>query len=952
MNINVYDKSKYRNCRSKQYKVYFCMPPENTFIIDKVNTPKLHEIFKGKVMLSAKEVYDIKAKNISLFNHIMSNCDFTTKGRPVVFMDLDGGYRVASLMELGGCYSFQDNSAITEGAIQRLSKNGSIDWRPVISKGINRAIAMHVPLKNRGDINVNGIVLRVNNSGHNHGKGDFIVMDLDQAGRPNMATIRVINGIVFRETYDNRGWQDVLDYGYQLNTVTPESIIDDRVNTKKDDWEENMLSNIEGILQELVKTATKQLKFSYNREGNRIVVKAAVIVDYSKNNAITHKNESKDCKNLTSTIHINKQTKQIDMKYYNDYGDVKKLNFEINVPINEGTVNYLNENRYIIFGLMGYVKSNIRNNFQVIGGNYTKQEYDGIENYTISSSGMNRLNRGMGKDYERETGELRADLIRAINNMDSYLSRTTIVNDIPLYRGVPAPTACTYTGGTWDTLEGKILRDTAFNSTSLNIASTPMFAQTSKYKDSPDYVDRCGVVIALRGNVGIHAAHVHDIAGWREQFEVAVDRRYDIQLGKTIVEFKRLNGAIRVIEGKFVPHTPFGPIPSQPLNEQGKTNFDEHGKVSFEKENTEGVLHSAFNILRNKGYTSLTYQTKLGLDNGYGKFTGSSIVALSDSADEIVTDTAYTITSDELNSSLMKFKITGPREQLRIYWTDRNRFNGKMDYNFIWSTYDLTKDKIDSCSFLVSDLIPLSDEKPEVIAKMIEENIKYDKDIMGFPLQDIARYFNQIFAENIVFQGYELKGTIPVKRVGKEKDTQDGYVPLKFLIDGDNDESLLISIKMSRNNNKDLVIQYSGRSQNNRVNESDESSYNQFNSDIAITKAQEILQRFADKLNLSCTSKFRRVVNNWCVRRGFTYEILPVSNNESAEHREDYVLTKYLDNGALRYKITVNKTNDLMYNIGITNKSDNTQWIRLDSHRGIMDLCREVDECIRALDII
>ena len=71
------------------------------------------------------------------------------------------------------------------------------------------AFACFVPANMQGQIATSWAMLNINGSGVNHGKGDFVIAG-NAGGQPNLNSRYVVNGTVFGDTYDNRGWTDCL----------------------------------------------------------------------------------------------------------------------------------------------------------------------------------------------------------------------------------------------------------------------------------------------------------------------------------------------------------------------------------------------------------------------------------------------------------------------------------------------------------------------------------------------------------------------------------------------------------------------------------------------------------------------------------------------------------------------------------------------------------------------
>jgi hypothetical protein len=268
------------------------------------------------------------------------------------------------------------------------------------------------------------------------------------------------------------------------------------------------------------------------------------------------------------------------------------------------------------------------------------------------------------------------------------------------------------------------------------------------------------------------------------------------------------------------------------------------------------------------------------------------IVRAGKNDDDTITDLAFTYNSETKLIDVVKFiskeyiestdefgnKSVG---SVRNYWSDYNRNNGAYDKNFSWESYNANSlANSGDFSFEPKSSIMLrspnkttknynefwveadkQDKVPECIAYTILDYVKYNKDVTLLPLQDIGRYFDSVFKVTITSEGYELKDSAPVNRVGKADDENDGYIPFKYHIDGDNDDSLVLMMRLSRSSNNKVQLEYRGASQNNRVREQKQLRWNIFNQDIMEKVCNDILYVFASKLNLNHTRKIDRLMN-------------------------------------------------------------------------------------------
>jgi len=169
-------------------------------------------------------------------------------------------------------------------------------------------------------------------------------------------------------------------------------------------------------------------------------------------------------------------------------------------------------------------------------------------------------------------------------------------------------------------------------------------------------------------------------------------------------------------------------------------------------------------------------------------------------------------------------------------------------------------------------------------AKVLKEKFEMsdpNSDRAGRPLTDIASDFDTMFRRLIDLEGYKLSRYIGVERhydKGNQKQAEDkqaGFVPLKYQINGDNDDILVIDVKFERDkSSKNLKVSYRGQSQGVKVNEQEPVS-----ADLAHMTglemrdlASKILQTFVVRLNLSPTRRFDKLVEYLSKRKGYTCE--------------------------------------------------------------------------------
>lgn len=685
------------------------------------------------------------------------------------------------------------------------------------------------------------------------------------------------------------------------------------------------------------------MPFKYKRTGDvDIKVTPAVIEDYkvkttkanAENTELSVAEREKKFSNFETLIGV--ADGKLQFKSYTTFGDRRDLSYVFELPANDDGLTQFKAGISIYAGLMGWIPNGIQNSFNFIA-KPTKYEHDGIHAYTVSSSGLNRKLRlqdyeedGNKRGYERTGGESQR-LYRAIDGADKYFDKVHTSKPMTVFRGMPLSDALKYSGRkTIETMSGGIITNTAYTSSTLNLHSTLMFAKTTTDPTG-------GVILAIDLPVGLNADYIHNIAGWKEQFEVLWDRKYDIQVGEHILSFKGgKNFTYHIFKAGVVQHVPLSPIPSwmdisHHANVPNIQFYDRNGRINFDYQAIQGTLLEAFDILKKKGITGLQFQKKLQFDLAHRDYI---IAHAGEGDDDTLVDLGFTYNTDTKMIDVMKFtSANGAGDKgnsARNYWTDAERNAGAIDRNFTWETYNANDEKMTASDFDFdikssimlrapkNGVVDLEKNLPSCVAFTILEYLKYNKDVTLLPMQDVARYFDTVFKTTILEEGYELKDSMPVNRVGKDTDENDGYVPLKYHIDGDDDDSLVLMMRMARSENGKLQLEYRGASANNRVKESDTLRWNIFNQEIMERECNKILYIFASKLNLNHTRKSDQLLNFVAKKRGFT---VARANNTSGEKVERNIHQK---------------GNHKMYRMWYPNRKDNIK-VTVDVEKGVMD---------------
>ena len=998
--LNVWDSiANYKKCRKKFYEIHVCMPPKNTIVINKLEQYDTYVALGKKDHFTADEIAKMKISNpqmLSTLQNLVSQgkAYAVTQNTPFVLAGTIGEMWCISPDKLAQTYMFLQGGqpvAINQQSLQSRMKNGLMDWTLIrtsqqAQQGVN--MACFVPTAKKGQIKTSwGSLLNINGAGVPHGKGDFVLCDMLPNGQPNLANRWVVNGEVFANTYDNHGWSDCLNIN-NTNLITINNL-PNLVTTTTSSRYKSLFDKLCNILETLKRSAVQQMPFNYNRVSDDVVqVKPSVIEDYvnkvsSSNKANTDLSIRQRQQSFSHFLtQITVKDDKLQFKSYNtfDGGHQKNLTYMFELPANDLGIQEFQNKVSIYGGLLGWIPNGIQNCF-AFSGKPTKYEHDGIHAYTVSSSGMNRKLRL--QDYESDTnhrgyeriGAESQRLYRAIDGADKYFDKVVSTKPLTVFRGMPGSDAVKFSGrNSIDNLSGGTITNTAYTSSTLNLHSTLMFAKTNT--DPND-----GVILAINIPSGINADYIHNIAGWKEQFEVLWDRKYDIQVGEKILSFKGgSNFTYHVFNASIVAHVPMQPIPSfidvsHHLNIPNINLYDKNGRINFDYEAIKGTMLEAFDILKKKGVSGMQYQNKLGIDPMQRDYI---VVHAGDGDDDTVVDLGFTYNTDTKMIDVVKF-ISKKRVQyknddgydvtatVRNYWSDWNRNGGAIDQNFSWESYNANDKGFDvksgNFAFQPKSSITVKsphkgssnygqfwqemdiiEDLPNCIAYSILEYVKYNKDVTLLPMQDVARYFDSVFKNTILNEGYELKDSMPVNRVGKETDENDGYVPLKYRIDGDNDDSLTIMMRMSRDSNGKLQLEYRGASNNNKVRESDILRWNIFNQTVMEKECNKILYIFASKLNLNHTRKADQLMRFISSNRGFVItranDVSDVKKERNIHEKGSHKLYRiWYPNKRDNIKVTLDYSNE-QYNYYLHSNKNQVSSFSLNYKLPILELYR------------
>ena len=233
MNFNPNNPATYKPARKKQYDIHMGLPALEAVFCNKFEQPQVatrYPFQPGRCLLTGRDVYHLQkyarkrdnaAEQYARLKQwasqgLLYTASSKTKDR-VILAGTQGELWTIKLNKLAQTYDIvnSDNSVspITPQSLSAKMVNGEMDWTRIrTKKDASVVMACFVPVGYQMQITTSwGAVLTVNANGVPHGKGDFIMASRNPDGTPNMNDRWVVNGLIFRDTYDNRGWSDYLE---------------------------------------------------------------------------------------------------------------------------------------------------------------------------------------------------------------------------------------------------------------------------------------------------------------------------------------------------------------------------------------------------------------------------------------------------------------------------------------------------------------------------------------------------------------------------------------------------------------------------------------------------------------------------------------------------------------------------------------------------------------------
>lgn len=827
MAVNIFNPTEYKRVFPKRHKVYLTLGKTGLRVINKYSNPTLFRQVQKELitprdsvyekltpLLQTGEVKEINSQTPFLmcgtqgefdalsWTELLRNYTYNSQGTQASFPPIQAENVAAVLKATPGSVYNRMSTAWIEAS-------GGLDTTPLW--------ACFVPKVEQQKININGLYTEIVNNpmmDKGHGKGDFIIC-VDGMGGPNFSTMRIERGVQFREKFNNKGWDDKITTAlasYHVQHI--DTLPDYHYGSIKGTM---VLDEIEKLFAAIQHNAHPQSGWKYQRTSPTNLQTTCNLIANMRNE--WRKGEILP-DGFISKLIITKDNRLIltgnaifgtqlgDEKYRLDLGETNKA-LERFVQLKD-----------IILGLTGFIRGDANQVSNVQPAQVGKEAFDGIMAYTVNSGSINRILRGQEAWYIKsldsegkaqwdsttnndKSSHGYAEIKRAIDGCDLFFDYARIgcpEGYITVFRG------CPFNGNTFNismrggfepndtgNLAGWVDTNTAYSSTSLNLLSTFLFANPVNKGTS------IGIIYALKIPNGTAGYYVHDIAGWEEQFEVLLHRKYDIKIGRKLCELQGGSCKFEVREAELVQHTPGGMLSQAnhgDLLKQGITHYNNDGIVDVIQASANTLLTKSYELLRKKGYTNVKYvKTK---ERDYVCLQGGKHIK--DPVTGMFVDISFSIKGHTLQT----WKLYSYTDyELSSFWQDANRRNGQIDYNYargFIQTGSVAAELVNEVDLTtaVEDGKTLAGRAAAIMQKILI----FQTDCLVAPLQEIARYFDIVFKYTCNKFGYLLHSSTPVDRIvstsSDDSDNGAGICKIKYELSGNKNNSVVVNLQLTR----------------------------------------------------------------------------------------------------------------------------------------------------------
>lgn len=232
----------WKKAHKKQYDIYVSMPEKGTVVVNKLEQPDSVRALNGHTWVTPQQMEkNPQVKNIVIQLLQAGKAYLVDDAHPFVLAGTVGELWTIKPDQLASKYMFLSEgrpTVINQETLNKKLKNGILDWTQIRSNPeTSEVYACFVPVSKRGQVQASWAVLQYNAPYVKHGKGDFLIArHLLPNGQPDTSRVSVVNGLVFRDTYDNRGWGDCLDTITDVKGITIDDLpkVISRESVKKD----------------------------------------------------------------------------------------------------------------------------------------------------------------------------------------------------------------------------------------------------------------------------------------------------------------------------------------------------------------------------------------------------------------------------------------------------------------------------------------------------------------------------------------------------------------------------------------------------------------------------------------------------------------------------------------------------------------------------------------------
>ena len=204
----------YRRCFPKKYRAYVCRPPKGVVLYNKFEHPELLLQTGGRTYLTLKMQEKLVFEKMAL-ELVKTRKAYYLSGNDFVVCGTQGEMYPISRTDLCKMFCRPTGSKITSTYLSnRYGMNSYVDWFEVYgSVPDTKLYACYLPLEERGIFTDGKVSLPYNTDGVLHGKGDFVVSEMNEEVSL-IGTKRLVNGLVFADTFATRNWQECVNANY------------------------------------------------------------------------------------------------------------------------------------------------------------------------------------------------------------------------------------------------------------------------------------------------------------------------------------------------------------------------------------------------------------------------------------------------------------------------------------------------------------------------------------------------------------------------------------------------------------------------------------------------------------------------------------------------------------------------------------------------------------------